>query len=210
MPDSFSFTDAAAAGLVYVTSWHSMITRGGIQPGESVLVLGAGGGVATASIQIAKLAGCKVFVVGSDAAKCALATELGADVTIDRSQDENWSKTLFNLTNRRGVDAVVDNVGQATLFSSIRSVRKGGRILIVGATSGPKFDLDIRYIFSKQISIIGSTMGPHTDFVRVMSLVFEGKLKPIVGKVLPLSEIQEAHRLLEDGDVFGKVVLEIG
>ncbi len=209
LPDHISFAESAAAGLVYITAWHSLIRRGGLQPGESVLIVGAGGGVNTASIQIARLAGCKVYVVGSSAEKCAQAQALGADVTIDRSAVESWSKEMFRLTNKQGVDVVVDNVGQATLFDSIRSVRRGGRILIVGNTSGPLFNLDIRYLFSKQISLIGSTMGQTRDFQQVMGLVFEGRLKPAISAVLPLSDISEGHRLLEAGSVFGKVVLEI-
>jgi NADPH:quinone reductase-like Zn-dependent oxidoreductase len=209
LPDHVSFAESAAAGLVYITSWHSLVTRGDLQAGESVLIVGAGGGVNTASIQIAKLASAKVYVVGSNAAKCAQAEAFGADVTINREENEDWSKVLFKLTNKRGVDVVVDNVGQATMFGSIRSVKRGGRILVVGNTSGPMFNMDLRYLFTKQISIIGSSMGTTSDFVKVMNLVFEGKLKPVVSNVLPLSEIQEAHRLLEAGEVFGKIVLEV-
>ncbi|MFQ3565835.1 MAG: zinc-binding dehydrogenase [Aggregatilineales bacterium] len=209
LPDHVSFTEAAAAGLVYVTAWHSLITRGGLRPGESVLIVGAGGGVNTASLQIAKLAGCQVYVVGSSAEKCAQAAALGADVVINRADEPNWSKAVYNATRKQGVDVVVDNVGQATLFDSIRSVKRGGRILIVGNTSGPQVELDIRYLFAKQISLIGSSMGPTRDFVRVMTLVFEGMLKPVIGATLPLEEIAEGHRLLEAGAVFGKVVLEI-
>jgi NADPH:quinone reductase-like Zn-dependent oxidoreductase len=209
LPDHVSFAQSAATGLVYVTSWYSMITRGGLKPGESVLVLGAGGGVSTASIQIAKLAACKVYVVGSSAEKCAQARALGADVVIDRSSEANWSKALYAATGKQGVDVVIDNVGQATLQDSLRSVKRGGRILIVGNTSGYNATIDTRYIFSKQISLIGSSMGPTADFVTVMRLVFEGKLKPVIGAALPLAEIREGHRLLEDGAVFGKVVLEL-
>lgn len=208
LPDHVSFTDAAAAGLVYVTAWHSLITRGGLRAGESVLIVGAGGGVNTASIQIAKLAGAKVYVVGSNEEKCEKARELGADVTINREK-EDWTKAVFNLTDKQGVDIVVDNVGKATMFGSIRSVRIGGRILIVGNTSGPLFELDIRYIFSKHISIIGSTMGPHQDYVRVMKLIFDGQLKPVIGAVVPLDEVREGYRLLEDGNVFGKIVIDL-
>jgi len=208
LPDDINFAQSAATGLVYVTSWYSMITRGGLKAGESVLVLGAGGGVSTASIQIAKLAGCKVYVVGSSAAKCQQAQELGADVVIDRSANTNWSKALYLATGKQGVDVVIDNVGQATLQDSLRSVKRGGRILIVGNTSGYQATIDIRYIFSKQISLIGSSMGPTADFVTVMQMVFEGKLKPVIGTTLPLADIREGHRLLEEGDVFGKVVLE--
>lgn len=209
MPENFSFEGAAAAGLVYVTAWHSLITRGGLKPGESVLIVGAGGGVNTASIQIAKLSGAKVIVVGSDAEKCAKAKGLGADVVIDRSAVPEWSREVQKLTEKRGVDVVVDNVGKATMFDSIRSVRIGGRILVVGNTSGPMFELDLRYVFSKHISIIGSTMGPHQDYVRVMNLVFDGALKPVISEVLPLDEARRGHELLERGDVFGKIVLKV-
>lgn len=209
MPDHVDYAMAAAAGLVYVTAWHSLITRGGLRTGESVLIVGAGGGVNSASIQIAKLAGARVFVVGSDAEKCAKAAGLGADVTINREETPEWSREIHRLTDRQGVDVVVDNVGQATMGDSIRAVRIGGRILIVGSTSGPKTELDIRYIFGKHISIIGSTMGPHQDYVRVMRLVFDGRLKPVIDSVLPLAQAREAQRRLEAFEVFGKVVLEV-
>ncbi len=206
LPEHVSYAAAAAAGLVFLTAWHMLITRGGLRPGESVLVVGAGGGVNTAALQIAKLAGARVFVVGSSDDKLEKAAALGADVLINRNK-EDWSKAVFSLTERQGVDVVVDNVGQATLFGSIRAVRKGGRILIVGSTSGPKFDLDLRYIFSKQISLIGSTMAPRADFVQVMTLIFEGRLRPVIGAELPLEQAAEGHRRLERGEVFGKVVL---
>jgi NADPH:quinone reductase-like Zn-dependent oxidoreductase len=210
IPDHISYAEAAAAGLVYVTAWHSLITKGGLRAGETVLIVGAGGGVNTASLQIARLAGARVIVVGSSVEKCMQASALGADVVINRAEEPNWSKAVYGLTQKRGADVVVDNVGQATLFDSIRAVRKGGRILIVGNTSGPKMELDIRYLFSKQISLVGSTMGPHEDYVAAMRLVFEGKLKPVVGAALPLEAVAEGHRLLEEGSVFGKVVLALG
>jgi len=209
IPDHVSFETAASAGLVYLTAWHSLITRGGLRPGESVLVVGAGGGVNSASIQIARLAGATVYVVGSTAEKCARASEMGADVTINREEEPNWSKALYKLTEKRGVDVVVDNVGQATLSDSIRSACIGGRILIVGGTSGPFVDLDVRQVFARQVSIIGSTMGPHQDYVRVMKLVFSGLLKPAIDSVLPLEQAREAQRRLADFDVFGKLVLKI-
>lgn len=209
LPDHIPFEAAAAAGLVYVTAWHSLITRGNLKPGETVLIVGAGGGVNTASIQIAKLAGAKVITIGSSAEKCAKAAELGADLAVDRSIKPDWAKEIYKLTNKNGVDIVVDNVGKATMFDSIRSARIGGRILVVGNTSGPIFELDLRYIFSKHLSIIGSTMGPHQDYVRVMNLVFEGKLKPVIGEVLPLAETARGHRILEEGATFGKVVISV-
>lgn len=209
MPDHVTFTEAAAAGLVFITAWNSLVARGGLQAGESVLIVGAGGGVNTASLQIAKLCGAKVYVVGSSADKCAQAAALGADVTIDRSKEESWSKAMAKLTNRAGVDVVVDNVGQATLMDSLKAVKRNGRILIVGNTSGYNAQIDTRYLFAKNISLIGSSMGTTADYIKVMNLVYEGKLKPVVGKVFPLSDARDAERTLQAGEVFGKVVLEI-
>jgi len=206
LPDDFPFEQAAAAALVFQTAWHSLVTRGQLRAGETVLVVGAGGGVNTASIQIAKLAGCTVYVVGSDAAKCARAQALGADVTIDRSQDD-WGRKVYQLTNKRGVDVVVDNVGAATMMTSLRCARKGGRILTVGNTAGAKFEFDNRYMFGKHLSLIGSTMSTRADFAAVMGLVFAGKLKPVIDAAFPLSDIRAAHERMERGEVFGKIVL---
>lgn len=209
VPDHVDFASAAAAGLVYLTAWHSLITRGGLRPGETVLVVGAGGGVNSASVQIAKLAGATVYVVGSSAERCAQASEIGADVTINRQDVPDWSREVYRLTGRQGVDVVVDNVGQDTFSSSLRCARSGGRILVVGNTSGPHVDLDLRQVFARQVSIIGSTMGPQQDYIRVMNLVFAGRLKPVIGARLPLSEHREAQRLLAGFEVFGKVVLDV-
>ncbi|HAY85401.1 MAG TPA: alcohol dehydrogenase [Chloroflexi bacterium] len=208
MPESFDPHQAASAGLVFHTAWHSLITRGKLLPGETVLVVGASGGVNTASIQIAKLAGARVVVVGSSAEKLALAEDLGADALIDRSKEENWSRAVYKLTNRLGVDVVVDNVG-TTYYQSFRAARKGGRILTVGNTGAPKFEIDNRYIFGKHLSIIGSSMGTLMDFKTVMGLVFEGKLKAVVDQSFPLAQAREAQERLESGDQLGKVTLTI-
>lgn len=208
LPDQVSFEQAAAAGLVYQTAWHSLITRGQIRAGESVLIVGAGGGVNTASIQIAKLAGCKVYVVGSDEKKLELARSLGADVLIDRSKDD-WGKKVFQLTNKRGVDVVVDNVGAATMMTSLRAARKGGRILTVGNTAGPKFEFDNRYMFAKHLSLLGSTMSTRAEYAAAMNLVFAGKFKPVIDSTFPLSEIRAAHERLERGEVLGKIVVTV-
>jgi len=209
IPEHITFEQAAAAGLVYVTAWNSMITQGRLQAGESVLIVGAGGGVNTASIQIAKLAGCTVYVIGSSAEKCDQAKSLGADVTINRVDDPAWSKTLYKLTNKQGVDVVVDNVGQATLPDSLRSAKRGGRILIVGNTSGYNAQIDTRFIFAKHLTIIGSSMGSTQDYQTVMRMVYEGKLKPVIGALLPLDDIRKGHELLLSGTLFGKVVLQV-
>jgi NADPH:quinone reductase-like Zn-dependent oxidoreductase len=206
IPDDFPFDQAAAASLVFHTAWHSLIVRGSLQAGESVLIVGSGGGVNSASIQIAKYAGAKVYAVASDAAKADRATELGADVVIDRSK-EDWSKSIFQLTHRRGVDVVVDNVINGTLQSSQRAVRKGGRILTVGNTGGPKVEFDNRYMFAKHIAFIGSTMGTRADYARVMSLLFAGKFKSVIDHTYALQDARVAHDRLERGENFGKIIL---
>ncbi len=207
MPDHVSHAEAAAFSLVGITAWQMLISKGKLRAGEDVLVVGAGGGVNTAAIQIAKLAGARVFAVGSNAQKLALAEDLGADFLIDRSK-EDWSKAVFKLTQRRGVDVVVDNVGQASWMGSIRALRRGGRMLVVGNTSGPKFELDIRYLFVKQISILGSTMGSRDDYAAVMKLLFQGKLKAVIGGEFPLAKGRRAQEALAAGEIPGKIVLK--
>lgn len=208
LPEGFDEATAAAAALVYHTAWHSLIARGRLIPGESVLVVGASGGVNIASIQIAKLAGAQVYVVGSRPDKLSLAEAQGADVLIDRSQEPDWSRTVYRLTGKRGVDVVVDNVG-TTFPLSFRAARKGGRILTVGNTGGPKFEIDNRFMFAKHLSLLGSTMGTRADFAQVMGLVFAGKLKPVLDRVYPLFEARAAQERLEKGEQMGKIVLKI-
>lgn len=208
LPDGFDERVAAAAALVYETAWHSLITRGGVRPGETVLVVGASGGVNTASIDIAKLAGAIVYAVGSDAQKLEVAASMGADYLIDRSEEPNWSKTVYFMTGKRGVDVVVDNVG-STFSMSFRTARKGGRILTVGNSAGPKIEIDNRYIFGKHLSLIGSTMGTIRDFSTVMDLVFAGKLNPAVDRTYPLADARAAEERLLNNEQLGKIVLEI-
>ena len=209
LPADFDAHTAAAAALVYHTAWHSLITRGGLRPGESVLVVGASGGVNTASIQIARLAGAEVYVVGSSPEKLALAEAMGAQHLIDRSKEENWPKTLYTLTGKRGVDVVVDNVG-TTFPLSFRVAAKGGRILTVGNSGGPKFEIDNRFIFGKHLSLIGSTMGTKADFAAVMDLVLAGKLRVARDQTFPLREAHRAQERLEKGEQLGKITLTIG
>ncbi len=209
MPVDFDSAVAAAAALVYLTAWHSLITRGQLRAGESVLVVGASGGVNTASIQIAKYSGASVLAVGSGADKLAVAKDAGADVLIDRSQDEEWSKNAYLAEGRRGVDVVVDNVGADTMSLSLRAARKGGRILTVGNTSGPKFELDNRILFGKHLSIIGSTMGTAEDFETVMRLVFEGKLNPVLDRQFRLENAGMAFARMRAGEQRGKITLTV-
>jgi len=208
LPNDFNLHKAAAAALVYQTAWHSLITRGHLSAGETVLIVGAGGGVNTASIQVAKLAGAQVIVVGSDTIKLSSAESIGADILVDRSKNEDWSKTVFVATNKRGVDIVVDNVG-STFMQSIRCLIKGGRLLTVGNSAAPRFEIDNRYIFAKHISIIGSTMSPLKDFSDVMNLIVAGQLKPILDKTFPLKDAATAQERLWKGENFGKITLDI-
>lgn len=209
LPEGYDEHAAAAAALVFHTAWHSLVKRGNVRPGESVLIIGASGGVNTAAIQIAKLCGARVYVVGSKFKKLELAESLGADFLIDRSKEENWSKTVYQLTRKQGVDVVVDNVG-TTFPLSLRAARRGGRVLTVGNTGGPKVEIDNRYIFAKHLSLIGSTMGTRADYTEVMGLIFEGRLHPVLDKAFPLAEAELAHRRLEAGEQLGKITLSIG
>ncbi len=208
MPADFDFAESAV-GLAGVTAWHSLITRGGLTAGESVLIVGAGGGVNSISIQIAKLAGALVYVVGSNAEKCAQAEAIGADVTINREEEPQWSRAIYKLTNRRGVDAVVDNVGAATMGQSLRACRIGGRILVVGGTSGYEYGLNLAQLFARHISLIGSTMGPHRDYMAFMEQVFSGRIKAVIGARLPLEDARRAQEMLASNTHFGKIVLEV-
>jgi NADPH:quinone reductase-like Zn-dependent oxidoreductase len=206
IPDALSFEDAAAAPLVFLTAWSMMVGKGNIRPGEDVLILGAGAGVGTAAIQIAKMAGCRVFVTASSEEKLRRAKDLGADFLINYSTNE-FDKSIRDLTNRRGVDVVVDYVGADTWVRSLRSARRGGRVLTCGATTGFAPQTDLRQIFFRQVQVIGSTMGSQREFLDVMKCVFRGQLKPVIDRVLPLSEARKGHELIEQRAVFGKIVL---
>lgn len=208
LPKGFDFHPAAAAALVYQTAWHSLLKRGNLKEGETLLIVGAGGGVNTASVQIAKYVGAQVIVVGSGAKKLGLAESIGADILIDRSRNEDWSKAVFNATNKRGVDVVVDNVGM-TFMHSLRALRKGGRLLTVGNSAGPKIEIDNRYVFAKHLSIIGSTMSTLEDFKEVMDLIVAGKLQPIMDKTYPLRDAALAQERLWKNENFGKITLDV-
>jgi NADPH:quinone reductase-like Zn-dependent oxidoreductase len=208
LPDDFDYHAAAASALVYLTAWHSLVKRGNLQKDETVLIVGAGGGVNTASVQIANYIGAQVVIVGSDAQKLERAMSIGADIPIDRSQEADWSKSVFVATNRRGVDVVVDNVG-TTFMQSLRTLRKGGRLLTVGNSGAPRFEIDNRFMFAKHLSIIGSTMGTLQDFKEVMDLVVAGKLQPILDRTYDLKDAASAQERLWKNENFGKITLEI-
>ncbi len=208
IPDDFPFEQAAAAPLVFLTAWRALTSRAQVRAGEDVLILGAGGGASTAAIQIAKKAGARVFVTSSSDAKLQKAKELGANVLINYATQE-WDKEIYKLTNKRGVDVVFESVGAAVWLKAIRALRRGGRLVTIGATTGANPPEEIRQIFWKQVDILGSTMSNQREFSEVMKLVLRGELKPVIDIVLPLERAQDAHARLASGQQFGKIVLKI-
>lgn len=209
-PDHVDLKTAAAAPVVYVSAWRMLFTRGRLQPGETVLVVGAGGGVNTATVQLAKLAGATVLVVAGDAQKAAAALALGADWVCDRSQEPNWGKAVWAKTQKRGVDVVVDNVGEPTWLDSLRSLGAGGRLLTVGGTGGYRAVTPVNLVFARQLQIIGSTMGSQADFVKVMNLIFSGKIRVAIDEVFALRDYPLALARMKTDQHFGKLVIEIG
>lgn len=207
VPEEVSLETAAAAGLVFVTAWRALVTRGRLRAGERVLITGGSGGVSTAAIQIARLAGARIFVVTSGAENVERVLELGADVAYDRTEVD-FSREVWRDTGKRGVDLVLDAVGEAVWEQCLRSLAVRGRLVTYGATTGARGSTDIRLTFWKQLDIMGSTMGTPAEFREVMGLVFRGELEPVIHEVLPLGEARRAHEMLEDGRVFGKLVLK--
>lgn len=206
IPESLSFEEAAAVPLVFLTAWHMLITRARLQPGEDVLVLGASSGVGSAAIQIAKMFHCRAISTAGGEAKVARARELGADHVIDPYHND-ISAEVRKLTGQRGVDVVVEHVGAATWPKSLESLATGGRLVTCGATTGYEARVDLRYLFSKQWSLLGSFMGTMAELHQVLKFVFAGQLRPVVDSVYPLAEIRAAHERLESGAQFGKIVL---
>lgn len=206
LPDSAPFEDAAAAALVFLTAWRGLVTRGGVRPGEDVLITGASGGVGTAAVQVARLAGARVFAVTSGERNVQRVRELGAEVVYDRLLVD-YSREVWRDTGKRGVDLIFDSAGQATWEANVRALARGGRLVSYGATTGADAVTNVRLLFWKQVSILGTTMSSRAEFERVMGLVFAGKLRPVIDRVLPLERAREAHELLERGEVFGKLVL---
>jgi len=206
IPDSLTYEEAAAVPLVFLTAWHMLVARCGVKPGQTVLVLGGNSGVGTAAIQIAKLWGARVIATGGDARKMELARELGADYTIDHYK-QKISEEVKKITAKEGVDIVFEHVGQATWGESMRSLKNGGSLVTCGATSGPEAKFDIRVLFSKQFSLLGSYMGNMSDFHAMLPHVFSGKLKPVVDKTFALRDARAAHERLGKSEQFGKVVL---
>jgi len=208
IPDSFDFIQAASVPLVFVTAWHMLTGRAGIRAGQTVLIIGANSGVGIAAILIAKMFHCRVITTAGDERKIQKARELGADFVINHYQ-QKISQEVRTITKGEGVDIVFEHVGPATFQESMRSLKAGGTLVTCGATTGPKVDLELRFLFSRNLSVLGSYMGTMSELNEVLGHVFAGRLKPVVDRVFPLQEIRAAHEYLEKSQMFGKVVLTI-
>ncbi|MBA3271891.1 MAG: zinc-binding dehydrogenase [Acidobacteria bacterium] len=206
IPDAIGFVEAAAFPLTFVTAWHMLVTRAKIRPGEDVLVLGAGSGVGQAAIQIAWLHGARVFATAGNDEKLARARELGAyEVVNHHTQDV--AAEIRRCTSNRGVDVVIEHVGEATWERSLKCLARGGRLVTCGATTGYKAGIDLRFLFAKQHTLMGSYMGTKAELLRAAQFFFAGQLRPVVDRTFPLQEARAAQTYLEDRKQFGKVVL---
>lgn len=208
LPRGLSFEEGAAFSLVFLTAWRLLVTKGRIHAGQDILIHGGGGGVATAALLIARLHGCRVLVTSSSGEKLARARELGADHVINY-REQDVAAEVARFTGKRGVDVVLDNVGAATWRISIETVRKGGRIVTCGATTGPHPETDIQRIFWKQMTICGSTMGSAEEYRQVWRLFDQGRLHPVIDAVYPLEKIREAQARMEKAQQFGKIVMTL-
>lgn len=206
-PENLSYVEAASFPLVFLTAHHMLVQRAGIQAGEYVLVLAAGSGVGVAAIQIAKLYNAYVIATAGDEEKMRKAEKLGADFTINHYK-EDVVESVRKITGRRGADIVVEHVGKSTWERSIKACATGGRIVTCGATTGPDAVTDLRYVFNREISILGSYMGSKSELLRVVELFKKGKLKPVVDSIFKLSDAALAQKRMEESVHFGKIVLQ--
>ena len=206
IPDSLDFNQAASVPLVFVTAWHMLVGLAGVRPGQTVLVLGGSSGVGIAAIQIAKLFHCRVVTTAGDESKLEKGRELGADYGINHYK-QKISEEVRKITNKEGVDIVVEHVGAATWDESMKCLKTGGRVVTCGATSGPSVGVDLRHLFARQLRILGSYMGTMGELHEVLGHVFAGRLKPVVDRTFALTEIRAAHEYLEKSQMFGKVVV---
>ncbi len=206
IPDELTYDEAAFFPLVFVTAWHMLVSRSHLKPGDTVLVLGGGSGVGSAAIQICKLFNARVIATAGDEAKLDQSRELGADYVINHYQ-QKIGEEVKKITNKAMCDIVFEHVGKATWAESMKSLKPGGSLVTCGATTGPEASFDIRFLFARQLSFLGSFMGTMGDFHEVMKHIFSGKLKAVVDKSFPMHEAAAAHQRLEKSEQFGKVIL---
>jgi len=208
IPDGLDFTQAASVPLVFVTAWHMLVGLAQVRPGQIVLVLGGGSGVGIAAIQIAKLFHCRVITTAGDESKLEKARALGADHGINHYK-QKISEEVRKITSKEGVDIVVEHVGSATWDESLRSLKTAGTLVTCGATTGPNVAIDLRHLFARQLRLLGSYMGTMNELHEVLSHVFAGRLKPVVDRTFPLSDIRAAHEYMEKSQMFGKIMLKV-
>lgn len=206
LPEDVSFEEAAALPIAYGTAWRMLITKGQIKLNETVLILGASGGVGTAAVQIAKLAGATVIAAAGSDEKLEKLKQLGADYVINYNK-EDFSKEAWRISGKKGVDVVVDYTGKDTWPKSILATKKGGRVLTCGATTGFEAATDLRYVWVRELALLGSNGWERSDLEQLLSLVRSKKLIPVIDRILPLEEIREAHRVIEEREIFGKVIV---
>jgi NADPH:quinone reductase-like Zn-dependent oxidoreductase len=206
IPESLDFNQAASVPLVFLTAWHMLVGRAGVRLGNTVLVLGASSGVGTAAIQIAKLFHCRVITTAGDESKLEKARAIGADHGIHHYK-QKISEEVRRITNNEGVDVVVEHVGAATWDESMKSLKSGGTLVTCGATTGSSVGIELRHLFARQLSLLGSYMGTMGELHEVLRHVFAGRLKPIVDRTFPLREIRAAHEHMEKSQMFGKIVV---
>lgn len=210
LPPALDFDSGGCAALVFMTAYRALYTVGELRGGEQVAIIGAGGGLATAAIQLARLRGARVVVVTGSAEKGERARALGANEVIFRSRGSEADRELWKASGKRGFDVVFDSAGEATFAGSARALARGGRLVFCGATSGPSVTVDLRPLFWRGASLRGSTMATRREFTEVLSLLQAGAVRPVVDRVFPLNEGPEALRRLASGEVFGKIVLRPG
>jgi len=206
IPDSLGFNEAASVPLVFLTAWHMLLGRAALKPGNTVLILGANSGVGIAGIQIAKLFNATVIATAGDERKMQRAHELGADHVINHYQ-QKISDEVRRITAKAGVDIVIEHVGKSTWEESVKSLKPGGTLVTCGATTGPDAAIDLRFVYSRQLSLLGSYMGTMGELHQVLKHVFSGRLKPVVDRTFPLREVRAAHEHMEKSQMFGKIVL---
>ena len=211
-PENLSWEETAAFPLTFLTAWHMLgERRANLRPGETVLIMAGNSGVSTVAIQLAKARGCRVITTAGSAKKAEQCKELGADVVIDHYEHAGKiHKQVFALTNGHGVDVVLEHVGQAVFDQCLKSLKRGGRLVTCGATTGPVAELNINLVFAKHLTIMGSFMGSMSELLEVLPLIRRGQVKPIVDSTFALEDAAKAHGRMENSEHFGKIVLKVG